>query len=96
LPEDATVSIQIQDTSLADAPAVVVGEQIITSATGFPVPYEVTYDPGQIVDNHTYTMSARITGGDGSLLFINDTAILVITQNNPTEDVEIPVIQVGG
>ncbi len=96
LPEDATVAVQIQDTSLADAPATVIGEQIVTEATQFPIPYEVSYDPGQIQDNHTYTMSARITGSDGSLLFINDTAIMVITRGNPTEEVEIPVIQVGG
>jgi putative lipoprotein len=96
IPEGATVSVQIQDTSLADAPAEVIGEQIITGATQFPIPYGVSYDPGQIVDNHTYTMSARITGSDGGLLFINDTSIPVITRGNPTEDVEIPVIQVGG
>jgi heat shock protein HslJ/uncharacterized lipoprotein YbaY len=94
--EGATVSVQIQDTSLADAPAEVIGEQVISDATGFPIAYEVAYDPGQIVENNQYTMSARITGNDGSLLFINDTAILVITRDNPAEDVEIPVIQVGG
>jgi len=96
IPEGATVTVQIQDTSLADAPAEVIGEQVITGSTEFPVPYQVAYDPSQIQDNHQYTMSARITGGDGSLLFINDTAILVITRDNPTEEVEIPVIQVGG
>ena len=41
-------------------------------------------------------MSCRIAGSDGSLLFINDTAIPVITRGFPTENVEIPVIQVGG
>lgn len=96
IPEGATVSVQIQDTSLADAPAEVIGEQVISDATGFPISYEVSYDPGQIQENLQYTMSARITDSDGSLLFINDTAILVITRDNPTEDVEIPVIQIGG
>ena len=95
IPDDATISVQIQDTSLADAPADVIGEQVIDDAGDFPVSYEVSYDPDQIVDNHTYTMSARITGSDGSLLYINDTSIPVITNGNPTEDVEIPVIQVG-
>jgi putative lipoprotein len=95
IPDDATISVQIQDTSLADAPAEVIGEQVIDDAGDFPVAYEVSYDPDQIIDNHTYTMSARITGSDGSLLYINDTAIPVITNGNPTENVEIPVIQVG-
>lgn len=40
-------------------------------------------------------MSARITAADGSLLFINDTAIAVIP-NGATENVAIPVIPVGG
>jgi uncharacterized lipoprotein YbaY len=38
-------------------------------------------------------MSARITNGAGDLLWINDTAIPVITHGNPTEGVVIPVVQ---
>ncbi len=95
IPDDATVTVQIQDTSLADAPAEVIGEQVITDAGEFPVSYDVSYDPDQIVENHTYTMRARITASDDTLLYINDTSIPVITNGNPTEDVEIPVIQVG-
>lgn len=71
-------------------------EAPIEDPGSFPFPYEVSYDPSDIVENHTYTMRVRIEGSDGSLLFINDTAIPVITNGNPTEDVEIPVIQVGG
>jgi putative lipoprotein len=96
LPDDAVVTVQIQDTSLADAPAVVVGEQIIeTDGQQVPIPYKVAYSPDDIQDNHTYTMSARIEDADGNLLFINDTAIPVITNDNPTEDVEIMTIQVS-
>lgn len=61
IPEGATVSVQIQDTSLADALAEVIGQQVITGATGFPIPYEVSYDPGQIQENNQYSMSARLT-----------------------------------
>ena len=90
------VQVQIQDTSLADAPAKVIGEQIIESPGQVPIPYEVCYDSSQIEDNHTYTMRARISDSAGNLLWINDTAIPVITNGNPTENVEIPVKQVGG
>jgi putative lipoprotein len=97
LPEDAVVTVQIQDTSLADAPATIIGEQVIeTDGRQVPIPYSVSYDPSVIDERHTYTMSARITNGAGDLLWINDTAIPVITQGNPTEDVVIPVVQVGG
>jgi len=95
IPASATATIQIQDTSLADAPATVIGEQIIENPGQFPIAYQVTYDPSVIIDNHTYTMSARITA-DGRLLFINDMAIPVISRGNPTADVEIPVIRTGG
>jgi putative lipoprotein len=90
------VQVQIQDTSLADAPAEVIGEQIIESPGQVPIPYEVCYDPSMIQENHSYSMSARITDSAGNLLWINDTVIPVITRGNSTEDVEIPVIQVGG
>lgn len=96
LPDDATVQVQVQDTSLADAPAKVIGEQIITNPDGFPIEFEVEYDANQIQDNLTYGISVRITDQDGKLSFINDTHIPVITRGNPTEDVEVVVISVGG
>lgn len=95
LPDDAIINVQIQDTSLADAPATVIGEQVIqTEGKQVPFEYKVEYDPKDIQDNHSYTMSVRITDGTGNLLFINDTAIPVITRDNPTEDVEIIVVPV--
>jgi putative lipoprotein len=72
------------------------GEQIILGPGQFPISYQVCYDPSQIQENHTYSMSARITESDGKLLFINDTHIPVITRGNPSDDVEIAVISVGG
>jgi uncharacterized lipoprotein YbaY len=95
VPDSATISVQIQDTSQADAAATTIGEQIIEgSGQSSPIPYGVSYDPSDIDDRFTYTMRVRIENSDGSLLFINDTAIPVITRGAPTEDVEIPVIAV--
>lgn len=94
IPDGAILTVQIQDTSLQDVAATVIGEQVIENPGQFPIAYEVAYDRGDIASPQ-YTMSARITAADGTLLFINDTAIQVIT-NGETEDVEIPVIQVGG
>lgn len=96
LPEDAVVTVQLQDVSLADAPAEVLGEQVIeTDGKQVPIPYEVEYDEEDIIENHTYSMSARITDGGGNLLFISDTVVPVITNDNPTSDVEIVVVPVG-
>ncbi len=94
--EGAIAKIQIQDTSLADAPATVMGRLTIENLEQFPLFYQVAYNADEIIDNHTYTMSVRIETADGTLLFINDTAIPVITNDNPTENVEIPVIEISG
>jgi putative lipoprotein len=95
LPDDAEIEVQIQDVSLADAKAQIIGTQLIkTNGRQVPIPYQVFYNPDIIVENHSYSMSARITAG-GQLLFINDTNIPVITQGNPTKDVEVVVVPVG-
>jgi putative lipoprotein len=97
LPLDAVVTVRIEDVSRADAPAVVIGEQVVkTKGAQVPIPFEVSYDPGEIVENHTYSMRARIEDRAGNLLFINDTSVPVITGGNPTQDVEIMVVPAGG
>ena len=96
LAPDAVIKIRIQDVSLADAPAEVIGEQIIrTEGKQVPFQYAVKYNPDDIKENHSYSMSARIEGGDGKLLFISDTHTPVITRGFPTKDVEIVVVPVG-
>jgi putative lipoprotein len=96
LPPDAVIKIQIQDVSLADAPAEVVGEQVIQpSGKQVPIPYEVKYNPDVIQENHSYSMSVRIEGQDGKLLFISDTHTPVITRGNPTKNVEVVLVPVG-
>jgi len=96
LPKDTNVSIRIEDTSLADVPAKVIGEQVITTPGQVPIPYEVCYDPSKIDERFTYGMGVRITDGNGKLSWINDTHTPVITNGNPSQNVEIRVIQVGG
>jgi putative lipoprotein len=96
VPGGSTIKVQVQDTSLADAPATTMGEETIegNGQTG-SIDFSVEYNPDEIVDNHTYTMNVRIEDAGGSLLFINDTSIRVITNDNPTENVQVPVIAVG-
>ena len=92
LPDDAVVSVQIYNAQLADATEVL-GEQVIeTGGQQVPIPYEVAYNPEDINENMMYSVSARIEDGEGNLLFISDTVTPVITNGNPTEDVEIMTI----
>ncbi len=97
LPDDAILRVQIQDTSRADAPAIILGEEVrATGGAQVPLPFAVPYNPADIQDNRDYTLSARITDGQGNLLFINDMVIPVISRGNPTNGVEVMVVPVGG
>ncbi|HJS28728.1 MAG TPA: YbaY family lipoprotein, partial [Anaerolineales bacterium] len=96
LPDDAIVTVQLQDVSLQDVPAEILGQdEIQAGGQQAPIPYVVLYDATRILPNHTYSMSARITDGAGNLLFISDTATLVLTRGNPTHDVEIVAVPVN-
>ncbi len=96
LPDDAVITVQVINVSVADAPAEVLGEQVIeTGGQQVPIPFEVTYNPDEINENLMYGVSARLEDGEGNLLFINDTVIPVITQGSATEDVEIMTVPVA-
>ena len=81
---DWILKVQLLDTSLADAPAVVLGEFTTTDFSTLPVPFSISYDPTRIDTRFEYSIGARIEDGSGSLLFINTTAFNVITRGNPS------------
>lgn len=85
LPPDALVKVQLVDVSRADAPADVLGKQVV-EAGGRQVPFafEIAYDPATVVSNHSYAVQARIEEG-GQLRFINDQHYPVITRGAPRE-----------
>lgn len=92
-PEGAEVKIQVQDVSIADKAADVLGEKLIKGPKLAPIPFEVEYDASKVRDGGRYSLSCRITHG-GKLLYINDTNIPVLTGRGKTKDVELPVIEV--
>lgn len=102
LPDGATLegaaswTLEVQDTSLADAPAVVVGTDggPVTDPTATEIPFAAPFDPGAIDEASMYTLSARVVDEAGDLLFINDTAIPVISDGAPVDEVGVPVIAV--
>ena len=96
LPDDAVVQVQLRDVSRMDVASQLVGEEVIqTNGRQVPIPYSIAFDPGEIDERHTYSMSARIEDGAGKLLFISDTVTPVITHGSPTKDVEIVVVPTG-
>jgi putative lipoprotein len=83
LPPTAVIKVQLVDVSRADAPAVVIGEQVIPAeGKQVPLAFEIAYDSTRIEANHSYAVQARIED-DGQLRFINDQRYAVITRGAP-------------
>lgn len=94
LPEDTVMYIRLSDLTLADAEAKLIAEQVITDAIKFPIPFTVTYNPREIIENHNYAIGVRIEDSSGNLLFINPTAYHVITRGNPSQvDLLVEAVQ---
>ena len=95
LPPNAIIEVSLQDVSKVDAPAEVLDSVKIPSAgRQVPIPFTLHYDPAQIDERYTYTVSARITV-DGVLTWISTTQNPVLTRGAPTDNVEIIVEQVA-
>ncbi len=93
LPEGAVVTVQLLDTSLADAAATLIGEQIIRDARGLPLAFRVGYDPAAIDERNEYSLQATVRHA-GRLLYINDTVHPVLTRGAPrNSDIEVIRVQ---
>ena len=84
LPTGAVVQVKLLDVSKQDAPAVTIGEQVITT-TGNQVPFsfEIKYNPTAVDPRYSYSVRASITV-EGKLWFTSDTSYPVITRGNPS------------
>ena len=94
LPEGAEWVVELQDTSLADAPADVVGQagDVVVDTAATEIPFEIAYEATAIDDTRTYTLQARIIDSAGALVYANDTSIPVLTGGAGTEDISVPVV----
>ncbi len=94
LPEGAVIRVTLQDVSLQDVAATLISEQVIvTTGEQVPIAFTLPYDPAQIDDRFTYSVSARIEI-DGKLSWISNTMTPVISRGAPTSDVEVMLVQV--
>ena len=91
VPPDATLFVELQDVSLADAPAVTLAAQRYALA-GVPAQFELTYDDALIRDGHRYSVRASISQGQ-RLLFTTDTSYPVLT-NGADDAVDLILVQV--
>lgn len=74
LPPDATFEVMLQDVSLADAPAKVLGRSILDPAGQPPFHFGIAYQDQAIVPNHRYAVRA-VVRHRGKLLFTTDTHV---------------------
>jgi uncharacterized lipoprotein YbaY len=96
LAPNSVITVELQDISLADAPATVLGRSVIVIRDQqVPVPFVVPYNSADIVEGNRYAVRATITDPTGALIFTSDTVVPVITNGAPTEGVEIVVVPAG-
>lgn len=95
LPDDAVVTVTLQDVSLADAPAKIIAKhRFETAGAQVPFQFDLAYDPKKIEQRHRYSVSARIEV-DGKLRFITDTSYPVVTDSEQTDKVDLRLIGVA-
>lgn len=90
LPPAATLSVQLQDVSLMDTPAVVLARQAGPVKGNVPLPFHLDYDPAQIKPGHRYAVSARIEL-EGELLFISTSQQSVALDGHDPQPLRIKV-----
>lgn len=94
VPPDATLYVELQDVSLADAPAVPIAAQRYAMG-GVPAQFELTFDDALIKDGHRYVVRATIDQGQ-TMLFTTDTAYPVLTDGAGTSaDLMLVQVQAG-
>lgn len=60
MPEGSVVTVRLLDTSRSDAPAAVIGEQVIPEPSNVPVAFEIGYEPSVIDMSRSYAVAAHI------------------------------------
>ena len=90
LPPSATLSVTLQDVSLADAPALVLARQSGPIKGQVPLPFHLQYNSKQIQPGHRYAVSAQIES-DGQLLFLNTEQFAVKLDGSDQQPLRIRV-----
>ncbi|KAG0368272.1 hypothetical protein BGZ54_002319 [Gamsiella multidivaricata] len=90
--------IQLLDVSLMDAPSVTLSEETISTGPSghlrFPIPYSLSYDPSQIQPYQSISISASVVDtsvDDETLTWISTIRHSVLTQNNPSNNIDIEI-----
>jgi uncharacterized lipoprotein YbaY len=93
LPNNASVTVQLLDSSIPDANAAVIAETTFSSGNRqVPIPFELGYNRNQIDLNRRYSLRAEISV-EGQVRWTTDTNVPVLTQGSPTDNVQLILVQ---
>jgi len=96
LPAGSKMEVTLLDTSGNDAQAgVIASSTIITNGENVPLPFTLSYDTTRINEDMLYSVRAQIFVGE-KLKWTSTTGVPVLTRNNPTTTIEVPVSLVSG
>ena len=84
LPENAVFEATLEDISLMDVAAEVLGQVTIEPAGRIPIVFAIKYNTNDIKQRHRYNVRGKITV-NGKLKFITDTTHPVLTGNSKEE-----------
>jgi len=83
LPPDAAIDVRLEDTSVQDAPAKLIGESIFAAqGQQVPIPFQVSFNTADVNPAHIYQLRANITI-NGTETFASTSAYPVITHGAP-------------
>ncbi len=93
LPPGAVFEAVLEDVTLADAPAQVLGSTTIEDPGNPPFAFDIAFDPADLDPDETYAVRAQVSVGR-RIIFVSDTLQPVLTRGAPDE-VQIWMIKVG-
>lgn len=84
LPDGSKLVVELRDTSLRDAPSVLISRDDFEVNGSPPHNFRLQYNSRSVGEKNTYSLSARIETAAGDHLFVSDTPYDAITQGNPS------------
>jgi putative lipoprotein len=89
-PAGTVLTVQLLDTTKEGLPGKVIAEYVVRDRQiGIPMPFAVTYEPGKINQNHSYSVRVIIEDSNGNLTYSSQKEVPVITHGNPRVDIDV-------
>jgi uncharacterized lipoprotein YbaY len=97
LPVGTVMTVQLVETKKGGTPGKEIAEEVFKNQDiQIPMQFIVVYDRGNINENRSYSITVKIKDSAGKLLYSDEKDIPVITQGNPTQDIDVFVVLVDG